>query len=530
MIELRPYQEAARKAIQSQWCAGVKRTLLQLPTGCGKTIVFASVIADQVRKGERVLVLAHRNELLMQAADKLQTATGLKCSIERAEETSRDSWYRVTVGSVQTLQREQRLKQFAPNYFETIVVDEAHHILSDGYQYVLSHFADAKVLGVTATNDRADKRNLGQFFQTLAYEYTLPQAIHDGYLSPIKALTIPLRLDLSQVTIQSGDFKAAQLGNALDPYLYRIADEIRANCVGRKTLVFLPLIKTSQKFCAILNEKGIRAAEVNGKSRNRAEITEAFARGDYEVLCNSMLLTEGWDCPAVDCVVPLRPTKIRSLYYQMVGRGTRLSPGKADLLLLDFLWHTDRHELYHPAHLIADEKDVAKRMTENIADAGHPVDLEEAASKAQDEIAISREEALAKRLAEQKHKKRKLVDPLAFELSIQDEDLANYIPTQLWEMAPVSLKQREILEHHGIDSDNVDCSGKATMLLDRLQRRISAGLTSPKQIRLLERKGFQNVAGWQFEDAKKLIDRIAATGWVVPRGIDPKTYKPGGMQ
>ena len=190
---------------------------------------------------------------------------------------------------------------------------------------------------------------------------------------------MPLKLDLSGVSVQAGDYKAADLGTALDPYLYGIADEMMKYCRDRKTVVFLPLVKTSQKFRDILNERGFCAAEVNGESTDRAEILEQFDRGDYNVLCNSMLLTEGWDCPSVDCVVVLRPTKVRSLYSQMVGRGTRLSPGKDHLLLLDFLWHTERHELCHPANLICENEEVAQQMTRNMEEAaGAPVDLEEA--------------------------------------------------------------------------------------------------------------------------------------------------------
>ena len=169
------------------------------------------------------------------------------------------SWYRVAVGSVQSLMREKRLSRFAHDYFQTIVVDEAHHVLSDGYQRVLDHFGQAKVLGVTATPDRGDMRNLGQCFQSLAYEYTLPKAIREGFLSPIKALTIPLKLDLTGVGVQSGDFKAGDLGTALDPYLEQIADEMTRHCSDRKTVVFLPLVKTSQKFRDILLRHGFRA-------------------------------------------------------------------------------------------------------------------------------------------------------------------------------------------------------------------------------------------------------------------------------
>ena len=162
-MELRPYQEEARQSIQEEWEKGNKRTLLVLPTGTGKTIVFSKVIEDRVKLGERVLVLAHRGELLEQAADKLEKSTGLKTVTEKAQETSIGSWFRVVVGSIQTLMREKRLKKFPKDFFDTIIIDEAHHCLSDSYQRVLEYF-DANVLGVTATPDRGDMRNLGEFF------------------------------------------------------------------------------------------------------------------------------------------------------------------------------------------------------------------------------------------------------------------------------------------------------------------------------------------------------------------------------
>lgn len=222
----------------------------------------------------------------------------------------------------------------------------------------------------------------------------------------------------------------------------------------------------------------------------------------------------------------LRPTKIRSLYAQMVGRGTRLAAGKAELLLLDFLWHTERHELCHPAHLICENEDVARRMTANIEAAGCPVDIEEAEQKASEDVIAEREEALAKQLQEMRTRKRRLVDPLHFEMSIQAEDLTGYVPAFGWEMGPPSQKQMQALERMGIFPDDVECAGKAAKLLDRLDKRRMEGLTTPKQIRFLEGRGFQHVGTWQFQDAKRLIDRIAANGWRVPNGIRPGEYVP----
>lgn len=525
-MELRPYQEEARRAVEKQWEDGIDKTLLVLPTGCGKTIVFAKITEDCVRSGERVLILAHRSELLEQAADKIEKSTGLKSSVEKAEESCLGSWYRITVGSVQTLMREKRLNQFSPDYFDVIIIDEAHHCISDSYRRILDYFNEAKVLGVTATPDRGDMKNLGQVFESLAYEYTMPQAIREGYLSPIKAMTIPLKMDLSGVSVQSGDFKAGDLGTALEPYLYQIADEMAKYCNSRKTVVFLPLVKTSQKFRDILSEKGFKAAEVNGESRDRAEILEDFEKGKYNVLCNSMLLTEGWDCPSVDCIAVLRPTKVRGLYCQMAGRGTRLCPGKDHLLLLDFLWHTERHELCHPASLICESEEVAQKMTENLENAaGCPIDIEEAQEKASSDVIAQREEALAKQLSEMRKRKKRLVDPLQFEMSIQAEDLSGYVPAFGWEMSPPSEKQLKALEKRGIMPDEIDNSGKAALLLERLEKRQAAGLTTPKQIRFLEGRGFLHVGTWQFETAKRLIDRIAANGWRVPGNIIPSEYK-----
>lgn len=489
--ELRPYQQQARERIHAEWENGHTRTLLVLPTGTGKTIVFASVAADQVRAGDRVLILAHRGELLEQAADKLQRSTGLVSAVEKADATCLNTWFRVVVGSVQTLQRTARLERFPRDYFGTIIIDEAHHAITDGYRRILDYFGSARVLGVTATPDRGDMRNLGEVFDSLAFEYKLTDAIKEGYLCRIMAQTIPLKLDISSVTLSGGDYAVGDLGTALDPYLEQIA------------------------------------AEVNGQSTDRKEVLADFDAGKYNVLCNSMLLTEGWDCPSVDCVVVLRPTKVRSLYSQMVGRGTRLSPGKTDLLLLDFLWMTDKHELCRPADLVCEDLAVARQMTENLAESGCPQDIEEAAVQASEDVVAQREEALAKQLEEQRRKKAKLVDPLQYEMSIQAEDLAGYVPAFGWEAGPPTEQQAAALEKLGILPDAVESAGKASLLLDRLHKRRDEGLTTPKQIRCLEKYGFQHVGRWSFEQAKHMIDRIAASGWRgVPKGVTPSTYTP----
>ena len=168
MMQLRPYQARAKDAVLEQWDKGYRKTLLVLPTGTGKTVVFAKIVENQVNQGGRALILAHRGELLTQAADKIRAASGIECAMEKAEFTSLGSTLPITVGSVQSLAQPKRLERFPNNYFTDIVVDEAHHCLSDSYQRVLAHFPDANVLGVTATPDRGDMRNLGQFFDSKA--------------------------------------------------------------------------------------------------------------------------------------------------------------------------------------------------------------------------------------------------------------------------------------------------------------------------------------------------------------------------
>lgn len=525
-MNLRPYQSKAVEAIHSEWNAGHKNTLLVLPTGTGKTIVFSKVVEDETKDGSRALILAHRGELLDQASEKLKIASGLETALEKAESTSIGSQLKVTVASVQTLSQEKRLSKFPQNYFKTIVVDEAHHCMSDTYQRILTYFSSANVLGVTATPDRADQRNLGKFFDSKAFEYTMHQAVKDGFLSPVKAQMIPLELDLHNVSISNGDYAVGDIGNALEPYLNQIALEMLNYCKGRKTVVFLPLVKTSQKFCELLNLHGLKAVEVNGNSNNRAEVLADFEAGEYDVICNSMLLTEGWDCPSVDCVIVLRPTKVRSLYQQMVGRGMRLAPNKKELLLLDFLWMTERHDLCRPSALISKDEDVAKRIDKMMMDNASGIDLLDSEETAQNDIIREREESLARELEAMRKKKQKLVDPIQYAFSIYEEDLANYEPTFAWEMSPPSQKQLDYLEKHGIYPDSVTCCGMASLLIDKLKNRQIEGLATPKQIRFLERYGFNHVGMWTFDQASKMITRISMNNWCLPRSIDAKSYQP----
>lgn len=530
-MELRPYQNEAVASVEAEFARGIRSTLIVLATGCGKTIVFSHLAAREVRRGGRVLILAHRGELLTQAIDKLRAATGIEAGLEKAEETSAVAFdelpYTVVVGSVQSMKSQKRLKRFAPDEFSLIVIDECHHALTGTYRAVIDHFPKARLLGVTATPDRGDLRDLSEVFETIAYEYSIVDAIKGGYLSPVFVQTVPLRIDLSGVTVQSGDFQASSLGSALDPYLRQICREIKERCHDRKTIVFTPLIATSRKMLSLLGEAGVaEVREVNGESPDRAETLQWFANADTGcVLLNSMLLTEGYDEPSVDCIVVLRATKVRSLFVQMVGRGTRLAPGKRNLLLLDFLWLTASHDLCRPACLLTDNAEVCETITKKQESKGC-ADLElsaETLEGAESETQKKREDALAKRLREQARKKGELFDALRFAQLTGVTELAS-APTTLQENDRPTMEIVDKLERLGFS-----CPGSQTaaeQLLNAYQQRVDKGLSTHKQIRRLSIYGFHDVEKWPFAAAKKMMDRIAASGWRVPRYINPETYEP----
>lgn len=387
-----------------------------------------------------------------------------------------------------------------------------HNCLSESYQRVLRYF-DARTLGVTATPDRGDKRNLGTFFEDIAYEYSLRQAIADGFLCRIVAKTVPLRIDLSNVRVTAGDYNDADLGNALDPYLPQIAAAIPAD---RKTMIFTPLCATAQKMQTLLRAAGVRAYYASGEDRSQVKSWEADGPGS--VMLNAMLLNEGYDHPPLNCVVVLRATKSRPFYAQMVGRGTRICDDKQDLLVLDFLWHTAKHDLCHPASLVAEKEEVAAKMTElQEAAAGNPdadqMDLEFLGAMAKKEVQKEREEALARELRANQRKAGRTVDPLEFALSLHDRDLEEYEPVMPWQAAPPSDKQLATLVKFGFAPERIPNKGFASMLLDKIIRRSRENLASPKQIKLLERFGYREAGEMTFKAAKESIDKIAANGW-----------------
>lgn len=498
---LRPYQVEAVRAVHEHWREW-DRELLVMATGTGKTRTAKAIVEDRLELGS-VLFIAHRDELIEQARATLGDAGKIKADVTDVRP--------VTVGSIQTLVNRPRYD------FATVIVDEAHHCVSDSYRAVLDRYSGCKVLGLTATPDR---KGLGDVFEGVAYEYGLRQAVNDGYLSRIVAQTIEIDIDMSKVRIKAGDYEANAVADALAPCLPEIARAIKEHASDRKTLVFLPLVSIAQEFRDVLEAAGVPAREVNGTSPDRAETLRWFKDGPRGIaLCNAMLLTEGVDMPDCDCVVCLRPTRVRSLYSQIVGRGTRLAPGKENCLLLDFLWLSTRHDLCRPACLLTDNQadvDAVARAAEQ-----GELDVMDALVDAVEQ----RRNALAAQIAENAARKARLIDPLSYFVDVDAMAAADFVPEFKWQSEPVTEKQARLIEGAGIDPTGM-CKGQATLLIGTILERRRQKLATPKQVRALRRAGFPEPGQWTFEQASSVMGMLASNHWKVPHHIDPQTYRP----
>jgi len=350
-----PHQNEAVEAIFRAWDAD-RSTLLVMATGTGKTRTFVQVIkqrrdADAYR---RVLVLAHRVELLDQAMATMREF-GMSVELEQGENRAHRglalSKSAVVVGSVMSM-KGPRLKAWPSNEFDLVIVDESHRAIADTYRGILDHFAGAKVLGVTATPDRADKVGLRAVFDSTAYEYEILQAISDGILCPVRQVSVMCdEIDLSDVRVTAGKLSDADIEQAMtaDAVLHQIAEPLARVAGARQTIVFVTTVKQAHDFAAIL---GVHVGPelvtvVDGKMSKdaRREALDGYRDLAYQFIVNVGVLTEGYDNPATSCIAMVHPTLSRARYAQCIGRGTRIAPGKADCLVVDFAGNSGRHTL-----------------------------------------------------------------------------------------------------------------------------------------------------------------------------------------
>jgi superfamily II DNA or RNA helicase len=523
---LRPYQREAVSGILAQ-LAEQRSTLVVLPTGAGKTQTFGDVAADWPG---RVLVLAHRDELIDQARARLHAMTGEMVGVEQA------GWWaageRIVVASVQTLVNERRRERFKSAPFALVIVDEAHHATARSYRAILDAFPSAKVLGVTATPDRGDGSALGDIFETVAYERDIETCIDDGYLVPVSVRQVILeQVDLSKVKTTAGDLNVGQLDEEMLKANHAVAERTLDEAGDRLTIVFSTKVETAHDLAATFNKIAGRrvAATVDGKTPDdeRRSLLREHAKGGFQFLVNVGIATEGYDCPAVSCVAIARPTKSRALYTQMAGRGLRVLPGlvetiadadgrrgaiassaKPDCLLLDFAGNAGRHALVHPLDILGgrladDVLDEAKKLV-----AERKMGAREAVQAARDSIEAERKRRADAMAAYQAQVRARTIDVDPFQRS--GIEGAEPFPTG----APPSMAlTNTLIESFKLKAYEIPkTQAEASQLMRTLIGRRKAQLCSFRQAAVLKKHGIptENLKG---AVASQLIDAISANGW-----------------
>lgn len=505
MTTLRPYQAAALDAVRARFAAGDRATLVELPTGCGKTVLFAELARQVVAQGGRVLIVAHRAELLEQACAKVQSL-GVPAAIEQGPARAGDA--PVVVASVATM-RGARLASWPATAFGLVVVDEAHHAPAAGYRAILARFVRARVLGVTATPDRLDGAGLGEVFASCAYRYGLRDAIRDGWLARLVARRVRLvGVDLGAVRTRGGDLEPQALAAAVaaEAALHGVAGPLLELAAGRRTVLFAVDRAHARALVEVLNRRQDGAARsIDGTTcaGERLATLAAFRAGAFPILVNVALLTEGWDEPTVDCVAIARPTKSRALYAQMLGRGTRLAPGKADCLLLDFTGQAGRHRLAGPDDALAGSGlDAATRAALDDLLTADARDLDAALVEAAERGATAARTIAADAVARYR---AEAIDPFV--------DLP---PVATLAGAPATDAQRAALERAGLKRLPPALGrDEAHRWLVALERRRARGLASLPQFRLLSRWGV-DARHLTSGEAGALIEASRNNGWRGP--------------
>jgi len=380
----RPYQYEAVAALLAATARGVQRPLLVLPTGTGKTIVFALLVQ---RRGGRSLILAHRDELIQQAVDKLHLVDPtLALGVVQA---ARDEHTAPTVvASVQTLSRRTRLARLVPD-FQTIVIDEAHHAPAPTYRRILEYCRAWRtdgplVVGVTATPERGDRQSLRDIFDRIVYQKTLLEMMQAGYLVDLRALQVLLQADFDALRTQQGDFVEAELETLLlaANAPAQVLAAFQAHATERKALLFTPTVALAYAMAETFRTAGIPAEALDGTTAlaTRRAILQRLHTGETRVVVNCAVLTEGFDEPSVDCIIVARPTQSAVLYQQMLGRGTRIYPGKTDCLVLDVVGVSTQHTLHTAATLFGcDAARLARQSVLEILDRPGHQDQEDTA-------------------------------------------------------------------------------------------------------------------------------------------------------
>lgn len=536
-LTLRPYQRDAVNAVLDAFRSGVKRTLVVHPTGCGKTVVFSSLLATYAAHWRRngvkgcSLVLAHRGQLVEQGASRIRADTGLSVAVEMADERAASSVAGgdapdVVMASVQSIVR--RLDQYHPGAFKLIIVDEAHHAVpGSDYDKIVSAFPNAVVLGVTATPDRLDGVGMGAFFETAAHTYDIFEAIQAGWLVPVEQRRVLVEaVDLSGCKISriTKDYDEGDLASRFmtPDALIGVADPLRKLSVGRKTVAFTVSKAHAHALAQMVNtlNDDTRAVAVTGDT-SRAELAEIIAdfrdpAGHIRSVFNCQLLTEGFDAPEVSCVAMARPTRSRALYAQCMGRGTRLAPhvGKTDLLALDFVPRGAKVGLIGPANVLDGSVDGrTAEMVDEITRKSPNKSVSDAILEAREALAGMDRQAMLDRA------KFRVLD--ASEINIV-ELLGIQAAAGRWGGVSASDGQLRALEKCGVQGASDYDRGQASAILDAITKRREEGRCTLKQAMTLARHGLNPDVS--FKDAGDAITAIAGNRWKAPEWLkaDPR--------
>ena len=503
-MQLRPYQEQALQAVRESYRNGHHRSLVVMPTGTGKTVLFAEI--SRLAKGP-VLVLAHRQELVEQAREKISAWCDDVVAVEMAGRRDLTNPQgrrpKITVASIQTMCR--RLSSVARDAFKIVVIDEAHHSTADTYRSLIEHF-DAYVLGVTATPDRSDRQSLGDIFSDLAYEYDMLSAIGDGWLCPIRSFLVKTEADFSGIRKIAGELATGDVERILtkEPHLAEIAHPIINERDGRPTMVFAVSVAhahaLSRVLCEFSGDSNFAAAlDGTTESEIRSATIQRFRRGDIKVLVNCSLFTEGFDVPQIAMVAIARPVLSRSFYAQMVGRGTRIAPNKKDLLVLDFVPANCRHQLVLAIDIFARDDEAvveaAKRIAAQASEEGDAIALEQALELARQEVE-AREASVEYQLMQR--------DPFA--AVGYDVDA---VIRRRGAGAPPTAEQQSYLKRVGLPAAQLAqfTANQAEDLCEHLRDRKAVGLCMPKQAQQLLVFGLDPEEMY-FDQAKSILRYI----------------------
>lgn len=549
-MKARPYQQEAVRKVLNEW-KEKQSTLVVSPTATGKTIFISHVILACFPK--KALVLAHRQELIQQAANKIHRVTGYRCEIEMGELRAAmdgDMWHRpqVVVSSIQTQAAGGdgggRMGRFNPMDFGLLIIDEAHHATSSSYRRILDYYKanpNLKILGVTATPDRADEEALGQIFETVAFDYEILDAIHDGWLVPVEQQMIHVAgLDYSNVGTTAGDLNQGDLADVVEQEknLHGIAHPTIDLAGDRRAIVFCASVKQAERMAEIFNRhKSDSAAFVCGKTDKevRNKINRDFGAGKIQFLCNVGTHTEGFDDPGVSIVVMARATKSRSLYAQMAGRAMRpddaiasqlgmiesaderreliLNSKKPTCLVVDFVGNSGRHKLVTTADILGGNvsDDAMVRATQAAKQSGKPVRMDQLLDEKQEEIRREVEEQKKRAIA---NRLRMVARAKYTTQTVSPFDVLDIQPVRDrgWDTGrKLTDKQRDLLLKQGINPEGMNYAAQK-QLLNEIFRRFSNNLCSYKQATMLKKRGLP--CDVSREQASKMIDEIAKKeGW-----------------